>query len=119
MKLSKTESVHFVEETEFTGPCPTENVLISHEMLLMQTALTEVQNSGGDKLKEIPIMLDSGSQRTHRSESLAKYLQLKQETSLITFGSDKPKIIRIHTTKVDIQLKDGTLLEVTANIVPK
>ena len=41
------------------------------------------------------------------------------EIMLVTFGSKKPKRIRSPTTKLDIVLKDGTILQINVNVVPQ
>ena len=38
---------------------------------------------------------------------------------LVTFGSDTPKRIKTPTTKLNIQLKDGSTLKIIANVVPQ
>ena len=69
------------------------------------------------------LLLDSGSQRTYVTESLAKKMDLKmgkkEEIMLVTFGSDTPKRIKTPTTKLNIQLKDGSTLKISANVVPQ
>lgn len=75
-----------------------ENVLVSsNEMILMQTAMTEIRKPNNKVSEDIPVLLDSGSQRTYITESLARRLGLtigeKQEIKLVTFGADKPKKI--------------------------
>ena len=37
---------------------------------------------------------------------------------MVTFGSDRPKVIKTPSAKVGIRLKDGQLFHITANIVP-
>ena len=74
----------------------TENGLISSgEMVLMQTAKTDIKNPESDIKQETRILHDSGSQRAYITESLAKKLNLKlgdrDEFMLVTFGSEKPK----------------------------
>ena len=67
-------------------------------------------------------MLDSGSQKSYITERLAKTLGLKtegeQELKLVTFGSEKAKIVKTKSTKVGIKLKNGTEMTITANVVP-
>ena len=41
------------------------------------------------------------------------------EIMLVTFGLDKPKRIRSPTTKLDIVLKDGSILQINVNVVPQ
>lgn len=120
------ESVHVSEEiSEESATCSviSENALLSsHEIVLMQTAYTRVRNPTNQSKQEVRILLDSGSQRTYITERLAKTLKLKkeneQEIRLVTFGSDKTKVIKTASTKVSIQLKDGKDMTITANIVP-
>ena len=74
----------------------TENSLISSgEMVLMQTGKADVQSPVNGLRQNARILLDSGSQRTYITESLAKRLNLKlgdkDEFMLVTFGSEKPK----------------------------
>ena len=38
---------------------------------------------------------------------------------LVYFGSEKPTRIRPPTTKLDIRLKDGSTLQISANVVPQ
>ena len=69
------------------------------------------------------ILLDSGSQQTYITESLAKRLNLKlgdkDEFLLVTFGSEKPKRTKSRNTKLNIVLKDGRILTIRANEVPQ
>ena len=100
-----------------------ENVLISSgEMVLMQTAKSEIKNPTNAKSNIVRILLDSGSQRTYITEELANKLQLaknKEEMiKLVTFGSEKPQIIKTVQTKLSLKLKNGQYLEISANIVP-
>ena len=39
------------------------------------------------------------------------------EIVLVTLGSEKPKRIRSPKTKLDIVLKDGSILQINANVV--
>ena len=106
------------------GLINTENSLISSgEMVLMQTAKADIKSTNNGYRHNIRLLLDSGSQRTYITESLAKKLDLKMgntdEIMLVTFGSEKPKRIRSPTTKLDIVLKDGSILQINANVVPQ
>ena len=88
----------------------TKNSLISScEMVLMQTAKTDIKNPESDIKQETRILLDSGSQRTYITESLAKMLNLKlgdrDEFTLVTLGSEKPKRTETRNTKLDIVLR--------------
>ena len=102
----------------------TENSLISSgEMVLMQTALANIKNPDNGYKQNVRILLDSGSQRTYITETLARRLNLKMgdrdDIMLVTFGSEKPQRIRPPTTKLDIMLKDGSTLRINANVVPQ
>ena len=102
----------------------TENSLISSgEMVLMQTAKTDIKNPESDIKQETRILPDSGSQRTYITESLAKKLNFKlghrDEFMLVTFGSEKPKRTETCKTKLDIGLKDGRIMKINANAVPQ
>ena len=102
----------------------TENVLMSpEEMVLMQTAKCNVFNKVTGKQENIRMLFDSGSQRTYITEDLAKKLSLtlgeKSKISLVTFGSEKPQPLVTPSTVLNIELKDGSALQITANIIPK
>ena len=90
---------------------------------MMQTAKADVKNPGNGIKQNARILLDSGSQRTYITESLAKRLNLKlgdkDEFMLVTFGSAKPKKTESRNTKLDIVLKDGSILTISANVVPQ
>ena len=90
--------------------------------MLMQTAKTEIKNKRNSNSEQVRILLDSGSQRTYVTESLAKRLQLtkerEEEIKLVTFGSEKPKVVKTSQTKLSIKLNNGEYLDITANIVP-
>ena len=43
----------------------------------------------------------------------------QEEIMLVTFGSDTLKRIKTPTTKLNIQLKDGNTLKISANVVPQ
>ena len=101
----------------------TENSLISSgEMVLMQTARTQIKNPESGLKQTARILLDSGSQRTYITEALAKKLNLKlgdrDKFMLVTFGSEKPRKTESRNTKLDIVLKDGSTLTINANVVP-
>ena len=91
-------------------------------MVLMQTALIEIQNLRNAVCLKTQLLLDCGSQRTYMTESLAKRLELEQESEqeikLSTFGSDKPKVIKTASTTLCLKLNNSQYFNVTANIVP-
>ncbi|XP_052787362.1 uncharacterized protein LOC128222417 [Mya arenaria] len=100
-----------------------ENVLVSSgEVVLMQTARTEAKCPTSENSRQIRLLLDSGSQRTYVTERLAEQLDLvrgeMQEIKLVTFGSNKAKVIKTPTTKLSLKLTNGKYLSITANIVP-
>ena len=119
------ETLNLAEELhEHSEVVNTENSLISSgEMVLMQTAKTDIKNPVNGIRQNARILLDSGSQRTYITESLAKKLNLtlgdKDEFMLVTFGSAKPKRTESRNTKLDIVLKDGSILTISANVVPQ
>ncbi|XP_060551133.1 uncharacterized protein LOC132712731 [Ruditapes philippinarum] len=101
----------------------TENGLASFsEMILMQTVKTKVYNPQNGKEEEIRILLDSGSQRSYVSDSLAKRLDMKSEVSeninVMTFGSDKSKNIKTKRSSMQINTKSGEKVDVSVQIVP-
>ena len=115
---------HAEELPEHSEVVNTENSLISSgEMVMMQTAKADVKNPDNGIKQNARILLDSGSQRTYITESLAKRLNLKlgdkDELMLVTFGSAKPKRAESQNTKLDIVLKDGSILTISANVVPQ
>jgi hypothetical protein len=63
-----------------------------------------LKDTSGQIERNVRILLDSGSQRAYITERLAKCLGLKkeceQEIQLVTFGSDKPKLIKTVSTKL-------------------
>ena len=83
----------FIEKLEQTNERL--SVAIEGEMVLMQTAKADVQYPINGLRQIARILLDSGSQRTYITESLAKRLNLKlgdkDEFMLVTFDSEKPK----------------------------
>ncbi|CAC5402676.1 unnamed protein product [Mytilus coruscus] len=112
-----------VETTESVS-LPTESSFLSSgDIVLMQTAKTVITNMSDTCNEEIRLLLDSGSQRTYVSETLARKLKLKvesvEEVSVITFGSDKPKLVKTEKVTLQIKLADGTRMKLSANVVPK
>ena len=125
---SSVVSAHLTEEIQDDHNeyvCSGENVLVSSgEMVLMQTARTEIRGQGQENSKgeTVRILLDSGSQRTYVTEHLADMLQLKrekeEEIKLVTFGSDRPKVVKTTQTRLSVKLNNGQYMDITANIVP-
>ena len=89
----------------------------------MQTVRADINNPNSGLKENVLLLLDSGSQRTYVTESLTKKKDLKlgkkEEIMLVVFGSDKPKRIKTPTTKLNIQLKVGSTLKISANVVPQ
>ena len=118
--MNTTSSAHLTEEISAFSE---ENVLVSSgEIVLMQTARTEIKSCDNSRSEQIRILLDSGSQRTYVTESLAEKSLLKRESEeeikVVTFGSNKPKTVKTTQTKLKIKLNDGQFLDICANIVP-
>ena len=98
---SNVSTAHLVEETDEKAEIDEfaeKNVMVSSgEMVLMQTAKAEIQSPNNSKSEHVRILLDSGSQRTYVTESLAEKLKLtresEEEIKLVTFGSHKPKTV--------------------------
>ena len=112
-----------IEQLSENGACAEERAFVSYgEMVLMQTAKTEIQNQDKSRCEQVRILLDSGSLRTYVTEKLAEKLQLtrdsEEEIKLVTFGSDKPKTVKTVQTKLRLKLNNGEYLEISANIVP-
>ncbi|XP_062614769.1 uncharacterized protein LOC134276539 [Saccostrea cucullata] len=88
----------------------------------MQTAQTEVTNHNGENSEPARLLMDSGSQRTYITENLAEKLKLKilttEKISLITFGAEKPKIVKTPKVSLKVKLKDRHFLSIEANVVP-
>ncbi|XP_078334132.1 uncharacterized protein LOC144625796 [Crassostrea virginica] len=88
-----------------------------------RTAQTEVSNQYREISEPARLLMDSGSQRTYITESLADKLNLKARTtekiSVITFGAERPKIVKTPKVSLTLKLKDGHYLGIDANVVPK
>ena len=98
-------------------------MIASNETVLMQTATTEIQSIDSINCESVRLLLDSGSHRTYFTEHMAKQLKLKtgkqkEEIAVMTFGSDKPQVIRAPSTSLKPKLRDGTYFVIKANIVP-
>lgn len=80
---TKVSSAHMSGEiTDISEACvcSSENNLVSAgEMVLRQTAKSEVRNPLNSKCDMVRILLDSGSQRTYVTSKLAEQLQLTRE----------------------------------------
>ena len=87
----------------------------------MQTAKANIKNPIKGTQENGRFLFDSGSQRTYITESLARKLNLMlgemNEITLFTFGSENPKTQKTPSTTFDIELRDGSVLKMTANII--
>ncbi|CAC5398796.1 unnamed protein product [Mytilus coruscus] len=100
-----------------------ENMLIlSSEIVLMQTAKVEVNNPNDSLKQTTRLLFDSGSQRTYISQKLASKLKLKsegdEEITIVTFGSENVRTMKTASTSLCIRLNNGKVLKISANIVP-
>ena len=96
--------------------------MASSSHILMQTATVVVKNFQGDTSEKIRLILDSGSQRSYITESVAKGLKLPLDSterlSVVTFGTDKPKKIDCKLSKVQLCLKDKNTTTLNVTVVP-
>ena len=96
--------------------------MASSRHILMQTATVMVKDLHGKLSAKIRLILDSGSQRSYVTESLAKQLKLPLDTteslSVVTFASDKPKQLECKSSKVQLSLKDGKTMTLKITVVP-
>ena len=99
-----------------------EATVVGGSHVLMQTATATISDTSGNQSMPIRMILDSGSQRTYVTEKLAKNLKLKlnpiEKVTVATFGSDKVKLIKYRPTKLQLSLRDGSLMPVEASVVP-
>ena len=97
-------------------------LMASSRHILMQTATVMVKDLHGKLSAKIRLILDSGSQRSYVTESLAKQLKLPLDTterlSVVTFASDKPKQLECKSSKVQLSLKDGKTMTLKITVVP-
>jgi len=97
-------------------------LLTSKENVVMQTARAKVKSGSTHDEKDVRILFDSGSNRTYISEDTAKSLKLKydgeREIRLLTFGSDRSKVVKTRETTVKLKLKDGSYISMCVSVVP-
>ena len=97
-------------------------MVASTNQVLMQTATVIVRNTKDNSLVSVHLILDSGSQRSHITESLAKGLQLTldqtEKLSVVTFGLNKPKSINCKQGSLSLLLKDGSAMPMNITVVP-
>ena len=86
--------------------------------MLLQTALTEVKGKESKQCEKVRLILDSGSHKTYITKSLAERLGLEeeneQEIHLVTFGSEKSKIIKTKSATLNVKLKTGKYMDMTS-----
>ena len=113
---------NMIEESAETKSTELPALVSTNEMVLMQTAKVEVSDTNRDNWEHVRLLMDSGSQRSYITESLAKKLKLRleddQEIRRVTFGSDRPKVLKTKSTKLKIKLANGETMDITANVVP-
>ena len=77
-------------------------------MVIMQTATSSVANPTTKMVKDVHILLDTGSQHTYMTEKKAKELGLQnegeQEIKLVTFGSNKSTVLKTKVAKMKLKL---------------
>jgi len=124
LKSTFTQLVSENDDVQTTNPqCDeSQSLLSTNEIVLMQTAFSIVENPDTSACSNVRLLLDSGSQRTYITENLCKKLDLKTQgedvLNLVTFGSTKPQHVKTKRTKIKLKLKDGSCVEITANVVP-
>jgi hypothetical protein len=110
-------------EINESGSQRQENGLLTmNEMVLMQTALTEIKNPARILSQQVRLLFDSGSQRSYISEKLAHRLCLQEEGEhdihVVTFGNQKAKTIKTKYTTLQVKLMNGKFMQISVNIVP-
>jgi len=90
--------------------------------VLMQTITTTVKSTQGSSSKPVRLILDSGSQRTYVTEKLAKELKLNlgpsENLSIATFTSNQSAKLQCKPSKLQLYLKDGSLVSIDVTVVP-
>ena len=99
-----------------------EMMLTSGSQVQMQTAISMIKNLSGNTSTSVHMILDSGSQRTYVTETLAEKLHLQlnspERLSVVTFGTEKPKYLQYMPSKIQLILKDGSLIILNVSVVP-
>ena len=100
------------------------NAMDGNKHVLLQTASVCAYNSEQRSLfSECSLILDSASQKTYITEELAQQLQLprygEEYVNILHFGSSVPTPTRTTKTKLSLKLINGSLLQISANIVPE
>lgn len=90
--------------------------------VLMQTANAIVKNTQDGSSLSVRLILDSGSQRSYVTESLAKGLKMAmhptEKLTVVTFGSNRPKSIDCKQGSLNLLLKDGSVMPINVTVVP-
>jgi len=119
--VTTTTNVHLAEEMVEQREIESGNVFIAAgEMVMMQTDMTKVSNTSKGSSSSVRLLLDSGSQRSYISDSLAESLKLKAEEEevikIMTFESEKAKVIKSKVASIDLKLKDDEVMTIKVNI---
>jgi len=106
------QNISYLDNVDDTTPVPSSQVL-------MQTETTLIRNTQGDSSASVDLILDSGSQRSYITEKLAKLiLDPTEKLSVITFGLDEPKKIDCKPSKLQLILRDGSVMSLKITVVP-
>ena len=93
------------------------NRISSGEMVLVQIARADINNPDNGFKQNTRMLLDSGSQRTYITESLARKMNLeiakREEITLVTFGSETSRKTQTPTTKLN------STQNISAYVVPQ
>ncbi|CAH0721448.1 unnamed protein product, partial [Brenthis ino] len=108
IKSSQTDSLHISSAVTTT---------------LLQTCLVKVSDlSDKPKEKTCRLLLDSGSQRSYITSSIANYLNLPTienvDLSIFTFGTKSPQYIKSRVVNFIIKTRIGVKRSIYANVVP-
>ena len=90
--------------------------------VLMQTATIVVKNMQSESSSTVRLILDPGSQRMYITDRLAKEMKLEvgplESISVVTFGMNKSTSIQCRMSKLQLCLKDGTVMSMDVTVVP-
>ena len=96
--------------------------LAAGQNVILQTATSPIFADQGRRTASIRILLDSGSQRTYLSKRMAQTLRLQpslhEPLSISTFGDTQPFTVDTHLVHFQLGLKDGSRMDLSANVVP-
>ena len=103
-------------------PTPESCLLAPHETVVMQTARTDLENPVTRDAFTAHILFDTGSQRSYITQAIANRLSLKcvgtDTLSIATFGATQPTPIQSPRVHVGLTQRDGSVLTITANVIP-